>query len=83
MVPELEEVCPDIGQRAGVLAHNVQVLLSQLPDGRAAALKQSWVVQVALWRERGLEAAGTRVPRGTPVLSQTDKDGYPLHRLLA
>lgn len=48
MVPQLEEVGPDIGQWAGVLPHNVQILLRQLPHGRASALEQGRVVQVAL-----------------------------------
>ena len=57
MVPQLEEMGPDVGQRARVLLYNVQVLLSQLPHGRAPALKQGRVVQLALWevgREGGL-----------------------------
>lgn len=57
MVPQLEEMGPDVGQRARVLLYNVQVLLSQLPHGRAPALKEGRVVQVALWevgREEGL-----------------------------
>lgn len=48
VVPQLEEVGPDIGQGARVLSHNVQVLLGQLPHGGAAALEQGGVVQVAL-----------------------------------
>lgn len=53
VVPELEEVGADVGQGAGVLAHQAQVLLGQLPHGRAAALEQGGVVQVALCRGKG------------------------------
>lgn len=58
MVPQLEEMGPDVGQWARVLLYNVQVLLSQLPHSRAPALEEGRVVQVALWevgREESLE----------------------------
>lgn len=51
MVPQLEEMGPDVGQRAGVLPHNVQVLIGQLPHRRAAALKEGRIVQVPLWED--------------------------------
>ena len=52
MVPQLKEMGPDVGEGAGVLPHNVQVLLGQLPHSRAAALEQGRVVQVSLCRGR-------------------------------
>lgn len=65
MVPQLEEVGPDVGQGAGVLPHEVQVLLGQLPHGRAAALEQSGVVQVSLCRAgRGAGQGRTSSPGG-------------------
>lgn len=84
MVPQLEEVRPDVGQRAAVVLHDVQVLLGQLPHGRAAALKQGGVVQVALCGVSGgggLKAAGAHVPGGTapPTVSS---QGQPLARVL-
>lgn len=58
MVPQLEEMSPDVGEWAGVLLYNLQVLLSQLPHSRAPALKQGRVVQVTLW-EVGKKAWNT------------------------
>lgn len=63
MVPQLEEMGPHVRQGAGVLPHDVQVLLGQLPHGGAAALKQGGVVQVALCGVL-LKVAGAHVPGG-------------------
>jgi hypothetical protein len=52
VVPQLKEMGPDVREGAGVLPHNVQVLLGQLPHSRAAALEQGRVVQVSLCRGR-------------------------------
>lgn len=52
-----------------MLPHDVQVLLGQLPHGRAAALKQGGVVQVALWGESGKEGSRRQAltsPEGRP-----------------
>lgn len=63
MVPQLKEVGPDVGQRARVLPHDVQVLLGQLPHGRTAALEQGRVVQVSLCRRKAMQGSGAPVPR--------------------
>lgn len=49
MVPQLEEMSPDVGQWARVLLYNVQVFLSQLPHSRAPALEQGRIVKVTFW----------------------------------
>lgn len=64
MVPQLEEMGPDVGQWARVLLHNVQVLLGQLPHSRAAALEQGRVVQVPLWEGEGRKPGTLPGPSG-------------------
>lgn len=56
MVPQLEEMGPDVGEWTRVLPDNVQVLISQLPHSRAPALKEGRVVQVPLCTHDPLHA---------------------------
>lgn len=75
MVPQLEEMGADIGQRARVLPHKVQVLLGQLPHSRAAALKEGRVVQVPLWEEGKIKLGARSWPLRSLASYRTGKSG--------